>query len=50
MQEGHLKKRWFISEDEQEIYFAYKDVTDNIHAGFTKQAGIYDTRGGQRYT
>ena len=47
--EGHVRRRWFLSDDSSELYFVYDEECRERHSVFQLQQAAYSTRFGQRY-
>ena len=47
--EGHRKMRWYLLEDEYELYYVYEDEFEDKFDVFCKNNHLHNTRYGQQY-
>ena len=49
IREGHRKVRWYLLEDEYELYYMYEDKFEDKFDVFYKNVRLHNTRYGQQY-
>lgn len=44
---SHVHHRWFVADDEGELFYRFEDNGENMHSVFAKEQAAYDTRFGR---